>query len=388
MAVKQGLDRKVAKRELDAAPVARMPEVLDPARRQRVRKALSELAQAVGEPRMALSLYHALGLELTEDGGLVKERYERARSENGQRAIGTTATLYKSVLAEAKLLLVDADPRAYVEGLVLDVKDEMEFDGAEAAASGGVIDAIEAEQLLRRAIELGLTPDLARRVVVELAKDNGVAIEIGATTLRSQAPQTGPPRRAEVDTSPSGITAEGMRALSSHADTTKRQISVPGGQGDRRQYSVFISYRREEASAVAGRLFDWLDRHFGANQIFMDLDLEPGIDFADEIEHAVGSCRVLLAVIGPRWSTVVDASGEPRLHDPDDLLRLEIEVALRRPDVRVIPVLVQGSLMPKRQDLPDTLALLLRRNAVSLSNGAWQRDVERLITAIARILER
>ena len=180
MAAKQGLDNAAVKRELDAAPVAKMPDVLEPTRRQRVRKALSELAQAVGEPRLSLSLYHALGLEVTYDGAVVQERYDTSMRENSQRAIGTMATLYKNVLSEAKLLLIDGDPRAYVEGLVLDVKEEMEFEGAEAAASGNLIDPTEAEQLLRRALELGLTRELGRRVIIELAKENGVSIETGA----------------------------------------------------------------------------------------------------------------------------------------------------------------------------------------------------------------
>jgi hypothetical protein len=33
---------------------------------------------------------------------------------------------------------------------------------------------------------------------------------------------------------------------------------------------IFISYRREDSSASAGRLFDILRNHFAANQIFMD----------------------------------------------------------------------------------------------------------------------
>jgi hypothetical protein len=180
MATKQGLDMAVVKRELDGAPIAKMPDVLEPARRQRVRKALSELAQAVGEPRLSLSLYHALGLDLTADGGAVQERYEAAVRENSQRKIGDTATLHKTLLSEVKLLLIDADPRSYREGLVLDIKEEMEFEGAEKAASGNKIDATEAEQLLRRTLELGLTRELGQRVITEIAKENGASVETGA----------------------------------------------------------------------------------------------------------------------------------------------------------------------------------------------------------------
>lgn len=193
MAAKQRLDPAVVKRELDAVPVAKMPDVLDASRRQRVRKALSELAQAVGEPRIALSLYHALGLEITQDGGQVQERHADAVEANSARAIGATATLYKTVLAEAKLLLIDTDPRAYIEGLVLDVKDEMEYAGLQAAASGNVIDEIEAEQLLRQAVELGLTPDLGRRVLNELAKDNNVGISTGAPVDYAACPSCNRP---------------------------------------------------------------------------------------------------------------------------------------------------------------------------------------------------
>ena len=35
---------------------------------------------------------------------------------------------------------------------------------------------------------------------------------------------------------------------------------------------VFISYRRQEASGLAGRLYDRLAARFGEDQVFMDVD--------------------------------------------------------------------------------------------------------------------
>jgi hypothetical protein len=65
---------------------------------------------------------------------------------------------------------------------------------------------------------------------------------------------------------------------------------------------IFLSYRRVDTAHVAGRLFDRLEARFGAGTVFMDVDsIEPGIDFTEAIEAAVGSCGVLLALIGPRW---------------------------------------------------------------------------------------
>jgi hypothetical protein len=65
---------------------------------------------------------------------------------------------------------------------------------------------------------------------------------------------------------------------------------------------IFISYRRDDSSPWAGRLYDALSRHFVSNQIFMDVDtIKPGVDFVEAIEKSVGSCGALITVIGKRW---------------------------------------------------------------------------------------
>jgi hypothetical protein len=115
--------------------------------------------------------------------------------------------------------------------------------------------------------------------------------------------------------------------------------------------SVFISYRRQESSGLAGRLFDRLAARFGEDRVFMDIDrIELGVDFAEVIAQEVSTCAVLLAVIGPHWLDAADAAGRRRLEDPDDIVRLEIQAALDR-DIRVIPILVDGATMPRPQQL-------------------------------------
>jgi hypothetical protein len=149
---------------------------------------------------------------------------------------------------------------------------------------------------------------------------------------------------------------------------------------------IFVSYRRQDSSHLAGRLYDRLAGRFGERQIFMDVDtIEPGVDFTDEIRRAVAGCRVLLVIIGPSWLTAADERGGRRLDDPDDLVRLEIEAALAR-DVRVIPILVEGVAMPRRDDLPEGLAGLARRNAFLIRHESFRSDTGRLVAAIERIL--
>jgi len=152
-----------------------------------------------------------------------------------------------------------------------------------------------------------------------------------------------------------------------------------------RSANIFINYRREDSSGHAGRLFDALSGHF-AGRLFMDIDtLQPGVDFVDAIEQAVGSCEVLIVVIGREWLTIHDAAGHRRLDDPADFVRLELESALAR-NIRVIPVLVQDAPMPRAEELPPSLARLARRNAIELSDARWAHDVQRLSRTLQDIL--
>ena len=88
---------------------------------------------------------------------------------------------------------------------------------------------------------------------------------------------------------------------------------------------VFISYRREDSSGYAGRLFDILSTHFGRENTYMDLDTIMGGDnFETVIEEKISQCDVLLAVIGERWLTITGVNGSRRLDMADDFVRLEI----------------------------------------------------------------
>jgi hypothetical protein len=150
---------------------------------------------------------------------------------------------------------------------------------------------------------------------------------------------------------------------------------------------IFISYRRDDAPAYAGRLFDQLSERFGEAQVFMDVDtLEPGVDFFEHIEQSIGSAAVLIAVIGKGWANAVDEDGHRRLDNPDDWVRLEVGGALRR-DIRVIPVLVGGAPMPEPEELPEDLADLRRRSGLELSDLHWRAGTERLCVAIEHVLK-
>jgi TIR domain len=157
----------------------------------------------------------------------------------------------------------------------------------------------------------------------------------------------------------------------------RRPAAAPG---------VFVSYRRQDTPHLAGRLYDRLGEHFGQERVFMDVDsIEPGLDFGEVITGALSSCAVMLVLIGDQWLTIGDARGRRRLDNPDDYVRMELEAALTR-NIRVIPMLAEGAVMPGSQELPDVLKGLARRNALEISHSRFSADADRVITTIERVL--
>jgi hypothetical protein len=157
--------------------------------------------------------------------------------------------------------------------------------------------------------------------------------------------------------------------------------SVPPDAG-----RIFISYRRDDSAFPAGWLYDRLAGHFGDARVFKDIDsIQLGDDFTEAIRAAIGSCAVLLALIGARWLTVTDDHGRRRLDDPEDFVRLEIEAALAR-EVRVIPVVMEGARMPSAADLPSSLRELAGRQALELRPNRFRSDTGHLLKVLDEIV--
>jgi len=147
--------------------------------------------------------------------------------------------------------------------------------------------------------------------------------------------------------------------------------------------SIFVSYRRNDAPAHAGRIYDRLAQRLGKDNVYMDLDSTvPGADFGDVIEQTIARCDALIAVIGRDWVSALRPSRRARRADgSEDWVRREIAAAMAR-SIRVIPVLVQGAKMPSSAELPDDLKGLARRHGIELSETAWSAQLGLLIDAL------
>lgn len=148
---------------------------------------------------------------------------------------------------------------------------------------------------------------------------------------------------------------------------------------------LFVSYRREDSAGHAGRLADALERAFGEDSVFRDVDdIAPGADFARVIETGLADVVAVLVVIGPGWLNAAGAAGR-RLDEADDFVRREIELALAA-DKPLLPVLVGGAEMPAAASLPPSIRGLAQRQAIAVRDTAWADDFARLHAALAPLL--
>jgi len=148
---------------------------------------------------------------------------------------------------------------------------------------------------------------------------------------------------------------------------------------------ISISYRRRDSDAITGRIFDRLVAHYGPEAVFRDIDnIPPGVDFRRYIGEALDSTDVLLAIVGPQW--LGKAEGRARITEATDLVRIEIEAALKK-DIPVVPVLVGNATMPEASELPDGLKDFVFRNAVKIDAlEDFDDHIRRLIRNLDRLL--
>jgi hypothetical protein len=170
------------------------------------------------------------------------------------------------------------------------------------------------------------------------------------------------------------------------ADRLQRLPVPQSTQLDPAYVTFYISYRRDQSSFIARSLRSVLASRLGEANVFMDTAaISPDQELPRESQVAMLDCRVMLVIIGPYWLTAREpGSGSRRLDDPEDWVRREVEQGLARPELAVVPVLVDGALMPSHNDLPPSLRSLSDRNAFVLTGENFEREVDALIEGIQR----
>jgi hypothetical protein len=145
-------------------------------------------------------------------------------------------------------------------------------------------------------------------------------------------------------------------------------------------WELFHSYRRTDAPGQAGRIGERLINYFGPGQVFKDIEsLPPAANYIDFIREKLTLAHVMVVVIGPNWAA------DSRLRDSDDLHREEVRTAIER-GIHIVPVLVDGAKMPRKEDVPSDLLPLIYRGAIEITDSRWDYDVGRVVETVERLL--
>lgn len=143
--------------------------------------------------------------------------------------------------------------------------------------------------------------------------------------------------------------------------------------------AVFVSYRRDDAAHIAGRIADAIAARIGRDRVFVDVDsVAPGEDFVRKIETSIQASGTFIAVIGSNWLTAATPQGQRRIDLDGDFIRLEVRTALAA-GLRIVPVLVDNAPMPRAEDLPEDIRQFVRHNAVHLNHTTFTRDIQTLL---------
>ena len=149
---------------------------------------------------------------------------------------------------------------------------------------------------------------------------------------------------------------------------------------------IFISYRRADSKDMTERVCDRLRKLFGGRSVIQDLGQRwGGENYREKIREWIPQCDVTLAMIGERWLEPQPDTRMPRLHDPRDLLRQELELALNGGCRKGVPVLVHDARMPLVSDLPESLLPLCDISAVRVrGNPDFDSDMKQLLAVLPR----
>jgi hypothetical protein len=146
---------------------------------------------------------------------------------------------------------------------------------------------------------------------------------------------------------------------------------------------IFISYRREDSEFPTMDLDEALKAETiggEACETFRDVDaIPPGSPFANDIDGAVRSCDVVLAVIGRYW---LEAAAARQREQTDDWVRTELATAVAS-GIPVLVVLVEGANPPSAGELPADIRAISSAPRTRIDDAQFDASIRTLVKTLA-----
>lgn len=148
-------------------------------------------------------------------------------------------------------------------------------------------------------------------------------------------------------------------------------VSAPSKAG-----SVFISYRRDGGSETARVVRKELETR--GWRVFLDVEDLNASYFDERLLHEIDKADNFLLILSPGCLE--------RCNDAEDWLRREIAHALLRKK-RVVPLMKESFVFPRKETLPADIRDLLRWNSVPYSHHFYQATMDKLVSFLHGDLE-
>lgn len=142
---------------------------------------------------------------------------------------------------------------------------------------------------------------------------------------------------------------------------------------------LLISYRRNDTSAEALKIYDALTEILTNECVFLDVkSIQPGTLWRSLLGKILEEISVLIVVIGPNWLVESDEWGRRKIDLSEDPVALEIGSCLSR-EIKIVPVLVRDASLPSKEALPSNVQAVVEFQSVSIRRDYFDHDIELLL---------
>ena len=142
-----------------------------------------------------------------------------------------------------------------------------------------------------------------------------------------------------------------------------------------------MSYRRDDIPGYVRQLQEDLQRYFGEETVFRDVeDIAGGQHWREVLANNLAQSAALIVVIGPRWEQIWNE----REDKANDFIVYELNKA-RELGVTIIPVTINGTVFSKGMDL-GPIDWLMEKQIYDISDkqGRWPTDIIGLVNILER----
>lgn len=144
------------------------------------------------------------------------------------------------------------------------------------------------------------------------------------------------------------------------------------------RYKIFVSYRRKSGYFMHSVIRD-LRAKMPESEFFVDFASIDSADFGESIRRHLTQSNCFLLML------TAETLAPERLSDPNDWIRYEVRLALEH-GLPIIQV-SDGTLLPRKDQLPEDIQALVEREGRDIPIRFWDAAIQELVNLIYKVID-